>query len=543
MTTGTVLEEGRRAFEREAWGDARAALSAADRETPLGPDDLKRLATAAYLAGRDAESTDAWTRAHQGFHERGEAEGAVHCAFWLGFSLMQRGETAQGGGWLARAQRLLDEAGHECAERGYLLLPVGLQHLDAGEPHDARDTFAAVAEIGARFSEVDLVTLGRLGQGQALLRLGEAATGVKLFDEAMVAVTAGELSPIVAGIVYCAVIDECQQIFDLARAREWTAALERWCESHPDLVPFRGQCLVHRAQLFQMHGDWQAALHEAQRALERLTEPPHPALGMACYQLGELHRLRGELSEAEEAYRRAGELGRGPHPGLALLRLAQGRVDTALIAIGTAVDEARDPVDRTWMLPAQAEITLAAGRVPEARAAVEELAGLAERADAPLLHATATHWEGAVLLADGDARGGLDRLRRAWQLWQQLETPYEAARTRVLIGEACRAVGDDDTAQIELGAAQGIFEALGAGPDLARVVERDGTTRIDAAGLTSRELEVLTLVASGKTNRGIAEALFISDKTVARHVSNIFTKLDVSSRAAATAYAYERGLV
>ena len=545
MATEDALDRGRDSFGRHAWGDAYEQLSAADREAPLGSEDLERLATAAYLIGKDADSADLWTRAHHECLSRGDETRAARCALWLAFGLLNTGEVSQAGGWFARAARLLEEGKHDCVEQGYLLLPVALQSFEEGDVAAAYDAFEQAANIGDRFRDPDLVTLARHGLGQALIALGKPAEGMALLDEVMIAITAGEVSPIIAGTVYCGVIEACQEVFDLRRAQGWTAALSHWCESQPDLVPYRGQCLVYRAEIMQLHGAWADAMNEATLARDRLSQPPgQPAVGMAFYRLAELHRLRGEFVDAEEAYREANQWGRTPQPGLAQMRLAQGQIDAAEAAIRRVVDEAQDRGTRAKVLPASVEIMLAAQNVPAARGAADELSEIAAELEAPFLRAAAAHAQGAVLLSEGDAPTALVSLRLAWAGWQELEAPYDAALVRVLIGLACRALEDEDTAGMELDAARRAFQRLGAAPDLHRVerLVRKAGTKV-AGELTGREMQVLLLVAAGKTNRAIAEELFISEKTVARHVSNIFTKLGVASRSAATAYAYQHDLV
>ncbi len=545
MDSRADVAAGRRAYERRSWAEAYERLSAADRRRALDAEDLERLATTAYLTGRDDESADMWARAHQAFLERDEIRSAVRSAFWLGFALLNRGEAARGGGWIARAQRLVDDVGEECVESGFLLLPVAVRQLEGGEPSAALETFARAAEIGERFGERDLAVVAHHGRGRALIRLGPVEAGVGLLDEAMAAVEAGEISPVMSGFIYCSVIAACEEISDLRRAHEWTDALSDWCESQPDLVPYRGQCLVRRADLMQMHGAWTEAMGEARRASERLTSGlGHPAAGSAFYRQAELHRLRGDFERAEMGYRETGKWSGKLRPGLALLRLAQGRIDAAEATIRRLLDEAREPSDRSALLPAYVEIMLEAGDVDAARAGAEELESIAAGLGAPSANAVAAQARGAVLLAKGDARAALASLREAWTGWEEVEAPYEAARVRVLIGLACRQVGDDDGAAVELNAARWAFERLGAAPDVARVDRLTAPVAPERASpLTPRELEVLRLVAAGETNRSVAERLFISERTVERHVSNIFTKLDVPSRAAATAYAYRHRLL
>lgn len=536
---------GRDAYARQAWGAARDHLAAADAAGPVAPEDLDLLATAAYLSGRFDAADEAWARAYRGFVERDELTRALRCSFWLALTLMQRGEWARAAGWLRRGQELQQKAALEGAERGYLQIPAALQALNGGEPATAAAEFARIGAIADRSGDADLRALSLLGHGQALVLQGDATRGIALLDEAMLAATTGEVSTMTAGIVYCGVIVACRKVFDLRRAQEWTAALSRWCAGQQDLKPFRGQCLVHRAQIMQLRGQWTRAIDEVRQASAHLADPPgDPVLGMALYELAELLRLRGEFTLAEETYRRASQAGHPVQPGLALLRLAQGRVDDAMGAMRRLVAEAEGPVDRAHVLDAYVETALAAGDAPAAREAIEELAKIAADFDSPYLRAVVDYGLGSVLLADGDPLAARAALGRAFRFWQELDAPYEAARVRVRMAEACRYLGDHDTAAMELDAAGRVFARLGAAPLVARVRELAGSAPPQGlAGLTARELQVLRLVATGATNRQIADTLVISDKTVARHVSNLFTKLGLSSRAAATAYAHRHHLV
>lgn len=513
---------------------------------PPGGEPESRAATleaAAFetiLAGREEDGLGQLEQAHEAYLAANAVPGALHTATWLTILLLDRGDFARGGGWMAQLRRLADRYEGDCAELGYALLPVGLQQLGSGEPELAVQTFARVIECAERFGDVTLATLGRLGTGQALVRRGAVTEGVAAFDEAMVPVTLGNVRPLVAGIVYCAVIETCYLLFDLRRAQEWTNALSAWWDAHPEVSKFRGQCLVYRAQLMRFHGAWGAAMDEAARAQQALSEPPHPALGSTLYEQAELHRLRGEFRLAEDAYREASRWGRHPEPGFALLRLAQGRAAAALASLRRAMEEASDQVTRSRLLPAYVEVALATGEIDVARTASEELREIAATGQADLLNVQALEAEGAVLLSAGDAAGALRPLRMAWRQWQQLEAPYEAARVRVLLARACEALGDGDTARLEREAAEWTFRELGATHDLARVQHASPTS---PAGLTSREVEVLELVAAGRSNREVAAELVISERTVARHVSNILAKMDAPSRTAAAAYAREHGLI
>ena len=542
--TSDQLRQGRESFSNSAWKDAYRSLSRAEQAAQLAPEDLELLATSAYMLGREDEWLQLLERACQRHSDAGAVLPAARCAFWIGTQLAIRGDMGPATGWLGRAQRLVERDGSECVEQAYMLLPVAMQHEAAGDYEGAAATAAAAVEAGERFGDRDLFALAAHVQGTILVTDGHVREGLGLLDEAMVAVTAGEVSPIVSGIVYCGVILACEQIYEVRRAQEWTAALTRWCEQQPDLLAFTGRCLVHRAQLMQLHGDWRDALEEAGRAGRRFEEAMNrSAAAKACYLRGEVHRLRGQFEPAEVSYRDASELGLEPQPGWALLRLAQGNGDAAAAAIRRVMGETSESLKRAGLLPAYIEIMLVVGDGDEARSGCRELGEIAEEYESALLQAMGAQARGAVELAAGDAAAALVNLRRACQAWQELEAPYEEARTRVLIGRACQALGDEDAFALELDAARRIFEEMEAAPDVASVDSLGGRAEGEPHGLSPRELEVLRQVATGKSNREIAAALVISEHTVARHVQNIFTKLDVPSRTAAGAFAFEHDLV
>jgi DNA-binding CsgD family transcriptional regulator len=542
--TGDDLARGREAYSSSAWKDAHESLSRAEQAAPLAPEDLELLGTSAYMLGREDEWLQHLELACRRHSDAGADLRAARCAFWIGTQLAIRGDMGPATGWLGRAQRLVERDGTECVEQAYMLLPVAIQHEAAGDLEGAAATAAAAVEAAERFGDRDLFALAAHVQGTVLVTAGHVREGLGLLDEAMVAVTAGEVSPIVSGIVYCGVILACERIYELRRAQEWTAALTRWCEQQPDLLAFTGRCLVHRAQLMQLHGDWLDALEEAARAGRRFEEAMNrAAAAKACYLRGEVHRLRGQFEPGEGAYREASELGLEPQPGWALLRLAQGKADAAAAAIRRVMGETSEPLKRAGLLPSYIEIMLVVGDIDEARGACRELGEIAEQYESALLQTMVAQARGAVELATGDAAAALVNLRRGCEAWQELEAPYETARTRVLIGRACQALGDEDAFALELDAARRVFEELGAAPDVAVVDSLAGRAEAEPHGLSPRELEVLRQVATGKSNREIAAALVISEHTVARHVQNIFTKLGVPSRTAAGAFAFEHDLV
>jgi DNA-binding CsgD family transcriptional regulator len=539
------LERGRKAYATQSWSEAYAALSSAERSQQLAAEDLELLATSAYMLGRESEYLRLLERAHRSHLDAGEPLAALRCAFWVGVNLARQGEMGRAGGWLARAQRLLEREEGERVERGYLLLPAVFEQTARHELERAAAIAGEAAAIGEQFGDADLFALAAHEQGHILIQDGRLTEGLRLLDEAMVAVTTGELSPIVSGIVYCGVILACQTAHELRRAQEWTAALTEWCERQPDIVAFSGRCLVHRAEIMQLRGEWEEALAEARRAAQRCLQGENPAgVGEAAYREGEINRLLGNLAAAEDAYREASRRGREPQPGLALLRLAQGNSAAAEAAIQRVLAETAEAGGRAQLLPAQVEIALAAGDVEAAARASGELELLAKQRKSDALGAMAAQTRGAVELARGAPADALPALRGAERAWQQLEVPYEVARTRWLLGLVCRALGDEDAAELELEAARETLTGLGAASDLARLESLGAQdARAEAFGLTGRELEVLQHLAAGETNKAIASALVVSERTVDRHVSNIFAKLGVSTRAAATACAYEHRLL
>jgi ATP/maltotriose-dependent transcriptional regulator MalT len=526
-----------RAGETHDWVADYAALSAADREHGLPPEELEQLAVAAFLLGHDDEVVTLRERAHQLYLDQGRIEEAVLCACWLGFHLQNRGEVAQAAGWDARIGRLVGDDPDGRFE-AWRLAPHAVGAMWVGEAATALPMFERMAEVSSARGEIDLFVLSGIGRGTCLAMLDRPRESAAAVDEALLHVAARRTVPQVAGMAYCAAIGLCMERFDLRRAQEWTQALSAWIEEQAGLVPFRGWCMVHRAEIMQMRGDWPQAAEEAERACTWLSGA---LAGGAHYRIAELARLRGRLDLAEREYQQAAADGAEVQPGLARLRLAQGRPAAAAAGLERALAESESNIStpRGPLMAARIDVALGTGDVAGARAWLDRLTEYVGPDRAPYLRALSDHCQGVVLLAEGNARAALPRLRRAAALWQEVDAPYEGAHTRLAVARVCDALGDADAAQMDRESARATLAELGAAADLAALAALDGAPNHP---LSPRELEVLRLLATGATNRRIADQLVLSEKTVARHVSNIFGKLEVPSRAAATAYAYEHGL-
>jgi DNA-binding NarL/FixJ family response regulator len=535
------IEDARAAYAAHRWDDTFRLLLGIVVDT-LDVDDLDRLATAAYLTGRDDEGFTYWVRAHQVCVTASELHRAAYFGMRLAQGLGFKGDLGRCRGWVDRTARLLVEAGIDCVEQGYLEHALAMMRIfEAGDVAGARAHFVQAEKIGNRFAHRELVTLARIGEGRMLIYLGEVGEGMALLDEAMVSIEARELSPLATGDAYCTVIDACSELFDVGRCRSWTESFVRWCDTQQGLVLYRGHCFLHRAEMLELRGVWPEALVEARHACDRLAAPVNPtALAGACIIEGDLLRLVGDFDGAEALYQQANESGREPQPGLALLRLAQGRVEVADAMIRRVLGETEDPLSRARILGPYVEIVLATGDAAAGRAAADELRGIAAEIRTPFLRATAARAAGAALLVEGNDAAALVALRSAFNGFHALGVDYEAARTRLLVAGACEALGDRDAAAMESSSARSALESFGAVSEPRTIVR---PAESPSHGLTPREFEVLVLLARGKTNRAIARDLFVSEKTVASHVSHIFTKLAVTSRSAATAYAYDHHLV
>ncbi len=536
------LHRAREAYERREWVAAYRALADLN-DTELKADDFLALATTAYLLGRRNDCVLALQRAYQTSLESGDRRTAVRAAYLMTIALWQAGELAVGGGWHARVVRLLDEIDDDAAERGYLCDLDMMAHVLNGEFGEAFPLAPRTADYGRRYDEPDLLALGLHAEGRLMLYSGSVAAGLKRMDEALAGVMAGAVTPVTAGRVYCSTIEACQEVSDFGRAGEWTHALTTWCETQPGLVAFTGQCATHRGQLLRLHGEYAEAMAELDRAIDRYRAVGgDPALGLAHYERGETHRLRGEYDDAEAAYTQATEHGHSGQPGRALLWLARGRPDSAAAAVRRLLAELHDPVHRSQVLPAAVEVLSATGDTDAASRLCEELREIGKAFGCTALRAAGHYALAAAELAQGAPEPALQAAREAVDAWSQLSAPYEVARSRRVVGQALRLLGDEESAVADLTAARRVFAALGAGPAEQETAALLGQVEAPR-GLSPREVQVLRLVAAGKTNPEIAAELVLSEKTVSRHLSNIFTKLDVGSRTAAAAFAYEHRLL
>ena len=536
MSSPTV-EDVRRAVDRHDWAVALEltdTVDAADDASRAEVADLR--AEAAWWLGRVEDCIVAREEAYRTFLELGRTRDAGQCAVWLWEHHAISARPAIAGAWLRRARNAL-EGDTQCVEYGALLLREA-ETADAEQRHtDALDLATDVVELARTLGSANLEAEALQTKGRVLIATGQMNEGMRHLDEAMLFAVEGRLGPYSTGKVYCSLISACEDVGDLERAAEWTEATLQWAERHPFAI-FPGICRVHRAVILKQRGDLAEAERQASIALDELRRSHVGNAASACVEIGDIRRRLGDLEGAAAAFARAQDLCGGQCAEVALLRLAEGRVDLARGAIATCL--ATTPTSslaRSRLLPAVTQVAIADGNLVMATAAVAELEELADRFDTPFIRATLESARGRLQLALGDASDARVTLQHALSLWQRLAVPYEVATTWTLLGEAHEQGGDDAGARAAFAAAVEQFDRIGADFSLA-------TPGTDARpnGLTAREVEVLQLVAAGHTNQAIADELFLSIKTVSRHLSNIYTKIGVSSRAAATAFAFEHGL-
>jgi DNA-binding CsgD family transcriptional regulator len=540
------LNQARVDFERGDWASALAVWSGLERADAavLGPDDLNLAAQAAFLLGRRDLAVDRYQRAYAAHLDGLQPAGALRCAFNLVMLHATAGERGQSAGWLAKADRLLSELEPEAAqvERGYLAFARMFRYLGSGDLETAATLAAEAAEAGRRHGDIDLLALGNSAQGRLAIYAGRVVEGVALLDETMAGLLAGETSPVVFGHVYCSAIEGCQEISDIGRVSEWTRGLKAWFTAHPGLVAFTGQGSVHTGQILTARGAFHEAVAEFERAIERYRAAGSlVAIGQAAYERGQVLRVRGDVAAAEASYQLAAEHGFDPQPGLALLWASRGELAAAGAAALRLLTEAQGPVPRVRILPGVIDVLIATHDVVRARECSREFEALAKDFGIETMLAHSASAAASVELADGDPAAALPYARKARGLWAGLDNPYAAGLAQLVIGRALAALGDDGSARAELRSARSVLADLGARPAVEQIdqlLEPSARPR----GLTEREVEVLRLVASGRSNAQIAEELFLSERTVARHLSNIFTKLEVGSRTAAAAFAFENGL-
>jgi ATP/maltotriose-dependent transcriptional regulator MalT len=529
-----LLERARAAYAACRWEEAYGDFTSVLPRAELSTEDLAAQADAAWWLGRTDESLDLCEEVYRR-HVDADEPLAARLAVETGFLWLIRGEETIASGWFARAQRLLGN-GPERAEHGYLQHLSVLERLEAGQFEDAASLARQICELGRRHDDPTLCALAQVLEGVAAARNGDLDDGLAAIDEAMLAVRSGAVARSWAGNLYCQLMSLFLELADFPRARAWTEATERWCRQHNHAAMFAGVCRVHRAQLLHLEGALQDAERSAAQACRDLADMNADAVAAAHYELGELSRRRGDLAGAERSYLHAHELGRDPQPGLALVHLAQGRDTAALNAVEAALTSTDQPLRRVPLLAAQTTIADHLGDAGRAARAAEELVGIAERFASPGLVAAARQAAGTARLLAGEPHRALPLLREAQRRWRDLDVRCEAATVQLAVARALDAVGDTDSAQRERSSATDVLTRLGVAiPQYLR-------GRADVAGLTPREREVLALVATGATNAGIAGRLVLSERTVERHLSNLFRKLGVSSRTEAARYAFVHGL-
>lgn len=536
------LTGARDARAQQDWQACFDALEDAGQQhlEAVEADRLDLLADAAWWLGRLDRCVDARERAYLLYDELRDDRRAGQCAVWLYEHHCFRASPAIAGGWLRRARRAL-EADEDCAEFGALLLREAEAAHGGGDLKVAAGLAQRGVDLGRRLRCADLEAEALQTLGRVLIDWGRPAEGLALLDDAMLFVLDGHLSPYSTGKVYCSLISACEQLSDLARAAEWTAATARWAERNPFAV-FPGLCRVHHANTLQWRGQWAEAEREATRACHELADINLPNAAAAWAEIGDIRRRLGDVDAAEDAFLHADRLCAQPRAGFALLRLAQGRADIATTIITNALETSGwNRLARAKLLSARSQIAIAAGDPTAAAAAVGELEKIADDFGSAGLQAAAISARGRVQLAERDP-AACATLRLAVARWTELGVPYEIATARTLLGQACRDVGDEAGAASAFDSARQLFDDLGVRLD-AREISTAHNPVLLPAGLTSREAEVLRLVAAGHTNKEVAAALFLSDKTIARHLSNIFTKVNVSTRAAATAFAFEHNMM
>lgn len=535
------LLRARAEFERGEWAAAFERWSAVDPDG-LTPDDLEAAGAAAQLLSRLDDAVDRYRRAFDAHSDAGDAAAAARCAFHLSMVLRQTSDHSTASAWLARGERLAADLPAGSLESGYLTFSRMFTHLGQGRFAEGLACAQEVTETGRRHGDRGLVAVGLCAQGRMAIYGGRVPDGLSLLDDSMLEATNRTIPPVLLGNVYCTAIEGCQEVSDYRRVAEWTQQLHRWCVDQPGLVTFTGQCALHRAQVMRARGAWAEALDELAAAIERYRlGGGSPAIGQAACEQGDLLRLRGDARGADAAYRMSAEHGYDPQPGSALLSLARGSAGAALAAVRRVLAETGTAVARSRVLPAAVDVLLAVHDTDAARECATELDEIARSFGSDVLSAMAASAWGRIELASGDPAGALPYLRKAQQAWVRLEMPYETALVQATTGRALLALGDTESARLALDAARQAFVTVGAGPDVDAV---DALTRPKSrpGGLSEREVEVLRLVAAGCSNARIAEELVLSERTVARHLSNIFTKLDVGSRTAAAAFAFEHDL-